>query len=174
VTSPLLLRAVPLTAAAFAPYGEVIEAPPDARGGTAINQGSTRRHDAAPALDLTRADGRSVLALYVAAARPFPFTAHEIERHRLSEQVFLPFGAARRCVLLVAPPGPPPAVDALRAFVTDGQQGVRLRAGTWHHGLLALDDGPWAVLERRAASHAADGVIDCDTHALDHALTLTL
>jgi hypothetical protein len=43
-----------------------------------------------------------------------------------------------------------------------------LAAGTRHHGLLALDDGPWAVLERRAR----DGVIDCEEHTLSAVLML--
>lgn len=153
---------MPLTAAAFAPFGDVIALPGAAGAGRPINQGSTLRHEVIDALDLVRDDGRAVLALYDATVRAFPFVAHEVERHRLSDQVFLPLGAARRCVLLVAPPGPPPVPGALRAFVSDGRQGVRLRAGTWHHGLLALDAGPWVVLERRAA----DGAVDCDLHAL--------
>ncbi len=168
--TPPVVRAEPLTAAAFAPFGDVIELPAAGGAGRPINQGSTLRHEAVDALDLVRDAGRAVLALYDASARAFPFQAQEVERHRLSDQVFLPLGAARRCVVLVAPPGPPPAPEALRAFVSDGRQGVRLRAGTWHHGLLALDAGPWAVLERRAA----DGAVDCDLHALAPPLRLEL
>jgi ureidoglycolate lyase len=54
------------------------------------------------------------------------------------------------------------------ALLTDGQQGMRIAAGTWHHGLLALDDGPWAVLERRAAAQ------DCDEATLDMPVLLAL
>ena len=166
--TPATLHPLPLTAEAFAPFGEVVALQRPASGGTPINEGSTLRHELAPPLDLGRANGHGVLALYAATARRLPFTAREVECHRLSEQVFLPFGAPRRCVLLVAPAGPVPATAALRAFVTDGSQGVRLRAGTWHHGLLALDDGPWAVLERRAAAQ------DCDEATLDMPVLLAL
>ncbi|MFM7506181.1 MAG: ureidoglycolate lyase [Rubrivivax sp.] len=158
------LRVQPLTAAAMAPYGSVIAA---ARGGDAINGGSSRRHEAVAALDLQRDGGRAVLAVYDAQARAFPFEAQALERHRLSDQVFLPLGGVRRCVLLLAPAG----LAALRAddcvaLLSDGWQGVRIAAGTWHHGLLALDDGPWAVLERRGA------LADCDEVALDVPLAL--
>lgn len=158
----------PLSAAAFARYGRVIDtAAADTRP---VNAGSSLRHEALPELDLQRADGRAVLAVYDARARAWPFEAQVMERHALSEQVFLPLGGARRCVLLVAPAGAPPHPDDCEAFVTDGHQGVSLAAGTWHHGLLALDDGPWAVLERRAR----DGAVDCDEHALATALRLQL
>ncbi len=159
------LQPQPLTAAAFAPYGSVIAA---AAGGAAVNDGSSSRHEAVSALDLQRDGGRAVLAVYEARARQFPFLARGLERHRWSDQVFLPLGGARRCVLLVAPANlAAPRVQDCLAFVSDGQQGLRLAAGTWHHGLLSLDDGPWAVLERRAAAP------DCDEHAFGEPLELT-
>jgi ureidoglycolate lyase len=164
----LLLTARPLTAAAFTRYGQVI----GPAGGEAapVNAGTSQRHEARAALDLQRDAGRAVLAVYDARARAFPFEARMLERHRLSEQVFLPLGGARRCVLLVAPAGAPPQPEDCEAFVTDGHQGVSLAAGTWHHGLLALDDGPWAVLERRAL----DGVVDCDEHPLARSVSLVV
>jgi ureidoglycolate lyase len=161
-----VLTPQPLTAAAFARYGQVIDT--TVADTWPVNGGSSRRHEALPAMDLQRDGGRAVLAVYDALARTWPFEARVLERHRLSEQVFLPLGGARRCVLLVAPAGAPPRPEDCEAFVTSGHQGVSLAAGTWHHGLLALDDGPWAVLERRAR----DGVVDCDEHALATALTL--
>jgi ureidoglycolate lyase len=153
------LHPQPLTAAAFAPYGSLVVS---ATGGAAINGGSAARHESVPALDLQRRGGRAVLAVYDALERPFPFEARVLERHNLSDQVFLPLGGARRCVLLVASAllARPRAQDCM-AFVTNGSQGARIAAGTWHHGLLALDAGPWAVLERRADA------MDCDELALD-------
>ena len=163
----------PLTRAAFAPFGDVIEADPggaDAPGSEAVNAGTSRRHEAVAALDLLRDSARAVLAVYDAAAVALPMPAREVERHRLSDQVFLPLGAARRCVVVVAPADAEPAPSNLRAFVTNGQQGVRIRAGTWHHGLLSLEAGPWAVIERRAL----DGTVDCDVRAMVPPVTLAL
>ncbi len=156
----------PLTAAAMAPFGSVIE---QAAAGDAVNGGSSRRHEAVAALDLQRDGGRAVLAVYEAQARRFPFEARVLERHRLSDQVFLPLGGARRCVLLLAPAAlAQPGADDCVALLSNGQQGVRIAAGTWHHGLLSLDDGPWAVLERRGAA------VDCDELALSPSLRLQL
>ena len=163
------LHPVPLTAAGFAPFGSVIAAARGGAGGVAINSGSSRRLEAVPALDLQRHGGRAVLAVYDAAARAFPFEASVLERHRRSDQVFLPLGGARRCVLLVAPAAlAAPRAEDCTAFISDGQQGVRIAAGTWHHGLLALDHGPWAVLERRADD------VDCDEVTLGTPVRLHL
>ena len=81
----------------------------------------------------------------------------EMERHSLGSQSFIPLGAARRLVLVVARPGAAPrGLADLAAFVSDGAQGVWLAPGTWHHPLLALDAGDFLVVERRAAA------VDCD------------
>lgn len=164
----MILVPQPLQAAAFAAYGDVIDTA--AAGGVAINAGSTLRIEAVPALDLQRDDGRAVLAVYQARSRAFPFTATQIECHRLSDQVFLPLGMPLRAVLLVATSAVDGRPGPLQAFVSNGRQGFRLRAGTWHHGLLSLDDGPWAVLERRAH----DGRVDCDLHDLPAPLSVRL
>jgi ureidoglycolate lyase len=153
------LRLRPLTTEAFAPYGQVVDPRAAAASPTtSINGGTSQRHEALTDLDLQQAQGRAVLAVYDARARTFPFAARGLERHRLSDQVFLPLGGRRRAVVLVAPPGAEPSPGACEAFLTDGTQGVCIAAGTWHHGLLALDDGAWAVLERRAR----DGAVDND------------
>jgi ureidoglycolate lyase len=160
------LRAQWLTAEAFAPFGTVIET-----GGAsqAVNAGNAWRHEAVAALDLQRELGRAVLAVYDARARRFPFIATGLERHRLSDQVFLPLAGARRCVLLVAAGSlAQPSAQHCHAFLSNGQQGVRIAAGTWHHGLLALDDGPWVVLERRSTA------VDCEELVLPAPLELLL
>jgi ureidoglycolate lyase len=159
------LIAHPLDAAAFAPFGSVLEA---AGAGDAVNGGSASRHEAVPALDLVREGGRAVMAIYRAQARPFPFDALELERHTLSDQVFVPLGAPLRCVVLVAPAGPAPVASDCIAFLSNGLQGVRIAAGVWHHGLLSLDPGAWAVLERRGAS------VDCDVARLARPLRVRL
>jgi len=161
--TPWPLTAEPLTAAAFASFGSVIES---AGGGDAVNGGTSLRHEPVRSLDLVRDGGRAALAIYEALPRSFPVDVVELERHRLSDQVFLPLGRPLRCVVLVAPAGAEPSAASCRAFLSDGHQGVRIGAGTWHHGLLSLDAGPWAVLERRAAT------LDCDTRALRLSLRL--
>lgn len=149
-----------LTDAAFAPYGRVLHAPDHLAPTEWINGGTAQRFEVLSDALLTGAGGRPVLAISRAAARVLPMDLHTLERHALGSQSFAPLGGARRFVVVVAPPGLPPQPADLRAFVTDGRQGVWLAPGTWHHALLALDAGDFLVVERRAEAP------DCDLATL--------
>jgi ureidoglycolate lyase len=113
----------------------------------AINDGTTMRHSDLAALDLGAAAGDPVIGIYVASARRFPLAIAKLERHRQAAQVFLPLGR-HRFVVVVAPGIETPDFGALQAFVTRPGQGVVVRRGCWHHGLVALGDGDrFAVIE---------------------------
>jgi ureidoglycolate lyase len=134
-----------IAAAAFAPYGVLI----DPEGGTreAINSGTTLRHSDLASLDLRAPDRDPVLGIYVAQARQFPLRLERLERHREAAQVFLPLGP-HRFIVVVAPGGEAPDWARLEAFITAPSQGVSLKRGCWHHGLIALADGDrFAVIE---------------------------
>lgn len=154
---PRQLIPQPLTSAAFAPYGTVLQAP----GGTGrpINGGTSQRFDLVDDLQLQLQGGRPTLAIFSAAARRFPHGVDEMERHALGSQSFVPLGA-RRFVIVVAAADAVPEAPDLAAFVTDGEQGVTLAPGTWHHALLAIDAGDFVVIERTAPQ------VDCDVHRL--------
>ena len=131
----------PLEAAAFAPYGDVIDAA--GRSFELINEGTTRRY-----AELARLDLRDPVAgIYEARARAFPLVIATLERHREAAQVFVPLGG-QRFVVVVAPGGETPDAHAAAAFVTAPGQGIALARGCWHHGLVALGDGDrFLVLE---------------------------
>ncbi len=157
MASTPMLHPQPLTEAAFAPYGRVLQVPADGAGGHPINAGTTWRHELLADAQLTAEAGRPVLSISRAQARVLPMALAGMERHALGSQSFIPLGAARRLVLVVARPGPAPqGLADLAAFVSDGEQGVWLAPGTWHHPLLALDAGDFLVVERRS------GAVDCD------------
>ena len=141
-----------LTEAAFARFGRVLQVPADGRGGQAINAGTSQRFELVADAQLTADAGRPVISISRTQARRWPMDLHEMERHRLGSQSFVPLGAPIRLVLVVAAAGVAPAdlADSLSAFVTDGAQGAWLAPGTWHHPLLALQAGDVLVIERRA------------------------
>jgi ureidoglycolate lyase len=85
-----------------------------------------------------------------------------IERHALGSQAFMPL-ALRRFLVVVAAAGPAPAPSQLRCFVARPGQGVNYAAGTWHHPLIALDEGGDFLVIDRAGPNAA---ADCDEHSL--------
>jgi len=71
-----------------------------------------------------------------------------------------------RYVVLVALGDEQPDMSTLAAFAVGGQQAVTLRAGTWHHGLIAPDGGDFVVIERQAET------VDCELATLTIAVTL--
>jgi ureidoglycolate lyase len=134
-----------LTAEAFAPFGDVIEA----RETTAfwINDGQAQRfHDLARVE--TGADGHTLVSLFRSAPSVFPLAVQQMERHPLGSQAFMPLGAHPFLIVVAATtrddlPGLP------RAFLSNGQQGVNYRPGLWHHALVALDvSSDFLVIDR--------------------------
>lgn len=132
----------------FAPYGEVLAA--GARSET-VNQGTSVKYPNLCRLDV---DPGAQPALHIFRPEPvtLPARLRLLERHPLSSQVFMPLGEARFLVVVASEL---PATDApsdrgkrLRAFASDGHQGVKLARGIWHHPLLALDSADFLVIDR--------------------------
>jgi ureidoglycolate lyase len=137
------LAVEPLTAAAFAPFGDVIE-PASAKATYAINDGTaTRYHDLAR-IDTAAGDGRTVVSIFRAQPRAFPFAVEMLERHPLGSQAFVPMGPAPYLVVVGTGAG-----DVPRAFLARDGQGVNFHRGTWHHPLLALErESAFLVIDR--------------------------
>lgn len=122
--------AEPLTAAAFAPFGDVL-APPAEPGRAYFDKGlANARAGASPSLSVTHS--RPLAAL--------PLRATMLERHQFSSQSFMPLDVSRWLVV-VAPADAEGHADAsrARAFLAGPGQGVTYHMGTWHHGLTVLD-----------------------------------
>jgi ureidoglycolate lyase len=138
MAAPLLCR--PLTADAYAPYGDVVMASPRGEPGKPANQGTARRFDHLAALADLR-PGRASLNVSVFRSQPRPAGLFEVallEKHPASTQVFVPMNA-RRYLALVALGGDAPDLATLAAFVAAGTQGVSYRPGVWHHPMIALE-----------------------------------
>lgn len=123
------MRAAPLNAEAFAPFGEILVVPD--QPGRAYFEGalSSARATAWPSLSLTLREPSSA-----------PVRVTAMERHAFSSQSFVPLGPARWLVL-VAPhaAGGGPDMARARAFLAGPGQGVTYGANVWHHGLTVLD-----------------------------------
>lgn len=142
-----VLPATPLTAAAFAPFGAVLEAPAEA--GRRLGNAALQNRRAANPFDLS---------LVLKAPDPLPHRATLMERHPFTSQTFLPL-ATGRWLVLVAPDDPDGGPDMARAqaFLAAPDQGVTYAAGIWHHPLTVLDQpGRLAILMWRDGSPADD------------------
>ena len=147
----------PLTKAAFAPFGDILDASgtPD----KIINAGLCGRHHDKAVLDFGP-DGRAGISIFNAQARRLPYVLDLLERHPEGSQAFLPM-TGEPFLVIVAPdengvPGRP------RAFLTAPHQGVNFHRGTWHGVLTPLaEPGLFAVVDRIGAS------ANLDEHPLD-------
>ena len=134
------LRPEPLTAQAFAPFGDVLDATGDFR---LINAGLCRRHHDRAMLDFGP-DARAGISIFNAEPRALPYRFDLIERHPDGSQAFLPMTERPFLVIVATGPDTPP-----RAFLTNGAQGINLHRGTWHGVLTPLSaPGIFAVIDR--------------------------
>ena len=151
--TPRSLFAESLTARAFAEFGDVVEA----RGSSGlINSGTTRQFGDLAGIDVASEGGRPCVSIYRATPYPLPLPIRMLERHPLGSQLFMPL-SGERFLVVVAPAAAVPDRAAVRAFVTDGHQGVNYRRGTWHHPLIALaGTGEFLVIDRSGPGSNCD------------------
>lgn len=138
-----LIRTEPLTAGAFAPFGDVLEVsgPPD----KLINAGLCGRHHDRARLDF--GDGRAGVSLFDAVPRALPYTLDLLERHPEGSQCFVPMHREEWLVTAAPDKGGRPGTP--RAFLAAPGQAVNFHRGTWHGVLTPLHaPGLFAVIDR--------------------------
>ena len=129
-----VLRTQPLTAEAFAPFGDVLEVngPPD----KIINQGMCGRHHDRAVMDFGP-DGRAGISIFDAQAYTLPLLLEMMERHPDGSQAFLPTGPDP--FLVVVAPDADGVPGSPIAFLTRPGQGVNYARNTWHAVCTPLD-----------------------------------
>ena len=140
----LTLPIAPLTKAAFAPFGEVIETK-DAKP-KLINDGFAERFDGLARIDVAAEGGAVNISLFSGSLRPSPILIKLMERHPLGSQLFMPLNEKPWLAVVCTDPRVP---ASYRAFSASGEQGVNYARNTWHHPLLVLTDAsPFLVVDR--------------------------
>ena len=119
----LQIRAKPLTREAFAAFGDVIET--EGARHFSINAGAIERFDDLATVDVDAEGGGRPLVSIARCNRvsALPYEIPLLERHPLGSQAFIPLDDAP-LVVVVAPPGEAVAPGEVRAFVSNGEQGV--------------------------------------------------
>jgi len=121
----LKIRAQPLTAEAFAPYGRVMSA---------------------ERVPLEMRDGH--FTANIAALGGVPQMVRGVNRHMDHSQLFVPMNGARTLVVVAPRDQPADSFDAdtIVAFVADGSVAYTFDAGTWHIEPKALDEANCHVI----------------------------
>ncbi len=137
------ITAQPLTAEAFAPFGDVMDASgaPD----KLINQGKCGRfHDKA---QLDFSDGAAGISIFQGEVETLPLSLQMVERHPDGSQAFVPMSLEPFLVVVAHDDAGVPKDP--KAFVTAPGQAINFHRGTWHGVLTPLTKpGLFAVIDR--------------------------
>ena len=140
---PNTIQIQPLTAEAFAPFGDVL----DTRGAAdkIINQGLCGRFHDRATLDFS--DGRPGISLFDAEPRALPLELDMMERHPEGSQSFIPMSEHPFLVIVAPDAGGQPGQPL--AFRTAPGQAVNYHRNTWHGVCTPLfAPGLFAVIDR--------------------------
>ncbi len=161
--SEISITALPITPERFAPYGDVIYASADSKA--AMNDARFERFSRLADVD---AEGRHASISIARCKMPtsLPYRFDLVERHPLGSQAFIPLSHFKFFVV-VAPAAESVEPEDLRAFVTNGSQGVNYHKGVWHMPMIALEGGQeFLIVDRGADSE------NCDEHYFSDPVTL--
>ncbi|MEZ2130442.1 MULTISPECIES: ureidoglycolate lyase [unclassified Sinorhizobium] len=150
------LDILPLTKAAFAPFGEVIEADPAAV--RLINNGTTERFHALANVEAAGEGARVIISLFRSQPRHFPHEVGMMERHPFGSQSFSPLSNRSFLVVVAKDEGGKPGRP--QAFLARGGQGVNYHRNVWHHPLMALGEvSDFLVVDREGPGNNLEEVL---------------
>lgn len=158
------ITARPITAEAFAPFGDLIElaGAPD----KIINAGMCGRHHDLAKLDFGP-EGRAGISLFNSKARQFPYALDLMERHPEGSQAFVPLSGVGMIITVAKDANGAP--DRPEAFVTSPGQSINFHRGTWH-GVLApiARDAQYIVIDRIGATPNLEEHMFDDPYIITH------
>ena len=125
----------PLTAEAFAPFGQVIEMANASH--YPINGGMTERYHDLAKVELAGVHARPLISIFRGQPYQLPLTLKLVERHPLGSQAFYPLSDRPFLVVVAEDLSGVPATP--RAFLTAPDQGVNIAMNTWHGVLTPLE-----------------------------------
>ena len=155
------LQPQPLTRAAFAQFGDVLEI--EGAEHFPTNQGLATRFNNLAKVDVGAEGGSVNVSIFETNARPFPIRLELMERHPLGSQIFYPLQDRPWLVVACGDPGDG---ASFRAFTATGRQGVNYARNAWHHPLLALDhESRFLVVDRQGPGNNLEEIKLGENHA---------
>jgi len=146
-----------LTREAFAPFGDVIEF--EGSDFFPINNGMADRYHDLAGVEVVGDQSRAIISLVASRQFDMPRRVDHLEYHPFGSQAFLPLDSSQ-FIVVVGPAAEQPDLGLLRAFVTNGRQGINYHLGTWHHVLLT----PYAPMRFICVDRAGPGHNCVDYH----------
>jgi len=158
-----VIVARPLTTAAFAPYGVVVEHLGLERRLHLTEAFAAQPEAKTPSLWISRIKERTAL----------PLVVDRMERHPYSNQTFVPLGPTRLLVVVALGDERGAADPAtLAAFVAQPGQGVTYHRNVWHFGLSTLEAPADFLVAMSVTGENDDAVFEPLAHPIRVSATL--
>ncbi len=139
------IKIEPLTAAAFASFGQVIQT--EGAHHYPINGGMTERFHDLARIELAGEGARPLISIFRGRPCDLPLTLSLVERHPLGSQAFFPLSSHPFLVIVAGDENGVPV--GLRAFRTGPSQGVNIGMNVWHGVLTPLEaEADFLVVDR--------------------------
>jgi ureidoglycolate lyase len=148
VESSVQVTTEPLTAEAFAPFGEVIE-----------HRDAGRRHYLPVQFGDDPALKETMWVTRLAEGTTSPARFPSLEHHPFSDQAFVPLrGQPFLAITCPTTAEGAPDLEAVRVFRAEAHQGIIWRRGVWHGGLTVLA-GPAEFVVIMGTQGAGDDIV---------------
>lgn len=131
-----------------------------------INNGFAQKHYDLCAVDSRKNNGLSAVHIYVAKKREFPLNINMLEKHPHFSQVFIP-RSQKPFLVVVALGVDKPDLSTLKAFITDGDEGVHYKRGVWHFPLISLEENEqFIVIDRTDCNIKENKIEECIEYSI--------
>ena len=166
----LILAPEILTAENFSQFGQVISL--EQKDFLTINNGYAKKYPDLATIDTQEHGGTTTVHIYVAKQRQFPLQINMLEKHPFFSQTFIPKDN-HPFLVVVAPASDELNIKDIRAFISNGEQGVNYSRGVWHFPLISVkDDAQFIVIDRKHVIDS-DDIEQCIVHPIkDSNITL--
>ena len=153
-----------LTAESFQLFGEVVSI--KNKESIVINDGFASKFPDVVKLDTKEEGGETSVHIFVAKKRQFPLQITMLENHPFFSQTFIPKNNTP-FIVVVAPPSQEPVIENIKAFITDGDQGISYSRGVWHFPLISLKDNAQFVVIDRKYNSDKDSMKQCNVSKIE-------
>jgi ureidoglycolate lyase len=159
----ITIKAQPLNKENFAPYGEVIETEGARHFG--MNDGMLERYYDLAHFDVDHKEGGRVVMSITTCTQTssMPYKVPCIEKHPKGSQAFIPMNESP-IIIAVTEPSETVDLSKLKAFISNGKQGINYNKNVWHIPAICLDkEQQFIILDRGGPGE------NCDVVNLDDA-----
>ena len=160
----LILTPEILTAENFSQFGQVISR--EQKDFLTINNGDAKKFPDLATIDTQEDGGTTTVHIFVAKKRQFPLQINMLEKHPFFSQTLIPKDN-QPFLVVVAPAADEPNIEDIKAFISNGEQGVNYSRGVWHFPLISIkDDAQFIVIDRKHVIDS-DDIEQCIVHPIE-------